>query len=336
MNLCRSKLAPAALLALMTLVPRGPARAEVIEEIVAQVNGKIITRSQFMEREKQVMAQVSSHLVGDELDAATEKARKTLLTDMIREEILLQRAEILGLELDKVYQQALQQLKENQGIKTQEELDEVLKNEGLTREELRDTLLRYNVPEIMINLEVRDKIAVTDAEIEDYFSKHKDEFRIDETFTISEIVLTEEGRTSQELADLVAKADGELKAGAKFNEMVVKYSQAPSRFKDGKIGPVPKGDLAVDIENAAAALKPGEVSAPIRTRAGYHIIRLEEHVLPQDPTIGNSKQKITNRLKQEKFAGDLRKYFNNLMETNLIKVNPNYKQYDDRTVDPVG
>ena len=327
--------ATAALAAVLALAAPCAARAAVIEEIVAQVNGKIITRSQLLDREKQVMAKFSSRLVGDELDVAVDRARRTLLTDMIREEILLQRAEILGLELDKVYQQALNQLKENQGIKNQEELDEVLKNEGLTREELRETLLRYNVPEIMINLEVRDKIAVTEDEITSYFDKHKEEFRIAESFTVSEIVLTDEGRTSAELQELAARVEAELKAGAKFNEMVVKYSQAPSRFHDGKIGPVPRGDLASDIERAAEALKPGEVSPPLKTRAGYHFIRLEEHVEPQDPTVGNSRQKITARLKQDKFSTDLRKFFNSLMETNLIKVNPNYKQYDDRSVDPV-
>jgi peptidyl-prolyl cis-trans isomerase SurA len=335
MNPFVRKLPRAALVCLLALPPISAARAAVIEEIVAQVNGKIITRTQLLEREKQVMAQVSARLVGDELDAAVDRARRTLLTDMIREEVLLQRAEILGLELDKVYQQALNQLKENQGIRTQEELDEVLKSEGLSREELRETLLRYNVPEIMINLEVRDKIAVTEDEISSYFSKHKDQFRIDESFTVSEIVLTEEGRTSEQLRELASKVEAELKAGAKFNEMVVKYSQAPSRFNDGKIGPVPRGDLATDIEKAAEALKPGEVSPPLRTRAGYHIIRLEEHVERQEPTIENSRQKITSLLKQEKFSADLRRFFNSLMETNLIKVNPNYKQYDDRSVDPV-
>ncbi len=325
----------AVVLAVVTAVAHGSARAAVIEEIVAQVNGKIITRSQLMEREQQVMAQVSSRLVGDELDAAVDRARRTLLTDMIREEILLQRAEILGLELEKVFQQALQQLKENQGIKTQDELDEVLRNEGLTRDELRETLLRYNVPEIMINLEVRDKISVTEEEVSEYFDKHKDSFKIEESFTISEIVLSEEGLSGRELAELAARVEAELKSGAKFNEMVVKYSRAPSRFKDGKIGPVPKGDLASDIEKAAEALKPGEVSPPLKTRAGYHIIRLEEHVLPQDPTLENSKQRILGKLKQEKFTGELRKFFSSLMDTNLIKVNPNYKQYDDRTIDPV-
>jgi parvulin-like peptidyl-prolyl isomerase len=319
---------------IVCLLPAAAARAAVIEEIVAQVNGKIITRTQLLERERQVMSQVSARLVGDELDAAVDRARRTLLTDMIREEVLLQRAEILGLELDKVYQQALNQLKENQGIKSQEELDEVLKSEGLTRDELRETLLRYNVPEIMINLEVRDKISVTEDEIADYFDKHKDEFEISESFTISEIVLTEEGRSSAQLQDLATKVEAELKAGGKFNEMVVKYSQAPSRFHDGKIGPVPRGDLASDIEKAAEALKPGEVSAPLRTRAGYHIIRLEEHVEPQEPTVGNSRQKITSRIKQEKFNVDLKKFFSSLMENNLIKVNPNYKQYDDRSIDP--
>jgi len=185
-----------ALITVATLVPFGTPRAEVVEEIAAWVNGQIITRSDLLERERAMTSQLSSKLVGDELDHELKRMRSSLLTDMIRETVLLQRAEILGLELDKVYQQALNNLKEQQGIKSNEELDKVLKQEGISREELRDTLLRYNVPDIMVNLEVRDKIVVTDEEVKTYFENHKEEFRVAEEFTVREIVLTRRCWTS--------------------------------------------------------------------------------------------------------------------------------------------
>lgn len=303
------------------------ARAEIVEEIVASVNGQIITRSELLQRENTVIAQLSSRLVGDDLERQTEQARRTLLTDMIREVILLQRAEILGLELEKVFQQALTQLKEQQGIKTQEELDEVLKEEGISKDELKETLLRYNVPDIMVNLEVREKIAVTDPEVAEHFEKNREQYRTEESFAIQEIVLTQENRTPQELADLAAKVMEESRAGTPFNELVVKYSQAPSRFNDGKIGPLKRGDLAPELEAAALALKPGEVSEPRATRAGYHIVRLESYTAPKEPSLEEARPKIVSALKQQRFAEAIEKYFKMLHETNRIKINPNYKQY---------
>ncbi len=316
---------------LLVLAAASLPRAAVIEEIAAWVNGQIITRSDLLERERQVVAQLSSRYVGDELDKEVERARANLLSDMIREVILLQRAEILGLELDKVYQQALSQLKEQQGIKTNEDLEALLKQEGITRQELRETLLRFNVPDIMVNLEVRDKISITDQEVTDYFEKHREDFRIEESFTVQEIVLTQEGRTPEELTQLGATVMEESKAGTPFNELVVKYSQAPSRFKDGMMGPLKRGDLSAGIESAALALEPGKVSEPIPTKAGLHIIRLESHTLAKDPNLTDARAHITSKLKQEKFVAALTGYFKNLMESNLIEVNANYKQYDQRS-----
>ncbi len=316
---------------LLVLTASGLPRAAVIEEIAAWVNGQIITRSELLERERQVVAQLSSRYVGDELDKEAERARANLLSDMIREVILLQRAEILGLELDKVYQQALSQLKEQQGIKTNEDLEALLKQEGITRQELRETLLRFNVPDIMVNLEVRDKISIKDQEVTDYFEKHREDFRIEESFTVQEIVLTQEGRTPEELTRLGATVMEESKAGTPFNELVVKYSQAPSRFKDGMMGPLKRGDLSAEIESAALALQAGAVSEPIPTKAGLHIIRLESHTLAKDPNLTDARTHITSKLKQEKFVVALTEYFKNLMESNLIEVNANYKQYDQRS-----
>src|SRR5262245_17326005 len=195
--------APIAALALCAIL--APARAAVVEEIAASVNGRIITRSQLLQRESQLMSQLNSRYVGDELDRQIEQARGSLLTDMIREEVLIQRAEILGLELDKVFNQALTQLKEQQHIESQEELEKVLEDEGISKEELKDTLLRFNVPDIMVNLEVREKISVTDQEIEEQFAKNKENYRVEESFSIQEIVLTSEDRTTQDLNDLAAK-----------------------------------------------------------------------------------------------------------------------------------
>lgn len=320
----------AAALILACLAATSP-RADVVEEVAASVNGRIITRSELQEREHVLEAQLSSRFVGDELDRELTRMRANLLTDMIRETILMQRAEILGLELEKVYTQALNQLKEQQGIKTNEELEQVLKKEGITKEELRESLLRFNVPDIMVNLEVRDKIVVTDAEVADYFSKNKETFRTEEQFTIREIVLLQENRSPEDLAKLGQQVLEELRSGTSFNELVVKYSQAPSRFQEGKMGPFKKGDLSPELENAALALKEGEVSEPLPTRAGLHIIKLESHAMPKDPDMEASRSEIVSRLKQAKFQADLKTYFDMLMKSNRIEVRANYKQYDQRS-----
>ena len=306
-------------------------QAAVVEEIAAWVNGDIITRSELMQREETMKAQLSSRLVGDELDQQLERGRANLLTDMIREEILLQRAEVLGLELDKVFQQSLDQLKDQQGIKTNAELDELLKQEGIGRDELRETLLRVNVPDIMINLEVRDKVIVTDEEIEEYYKKHADEFRTQEEFMVRELVLVKEKHPGQELEDVGAKVTEAIEAGTPFEEIVKQYSEAPSKSNDGLIGPLHRGDLLDEIEEAALALEVGKVSGRISTLHSWHWVKLESRTESKTGTMESARGAITSRIKKEKFSGQLRKYLTMLMETNRIEVNPVYKEYDQRS-----
>jgi len=307
--------------------------AAVVEEIAAWVNGDIITRSELLQREQTMVSQLSSRLVGDELDKQLERARATLLTDMIREEILLQRAEVLGLELDKVFQQSLDQLKEQQGIKTNQELDDLLKQEGISRDELRDTLLHVNVPDIMVNLEVRDKVVVTDEEIEEYYKKHADEFKTQEEFMVREIVIVKEKHPGPELEEVGTKVTEAIASGTPFEEIVKKYSEAPSMLNEGLIGPLHRGDLLEEIETAALALQPGQVSGKISTLHAWHWVKLESLTDSKAGTLEMARGAITSRLKKEKFSGQIRKYFLMLMETNRIEVNPVYKDYDQRSMD---
>ena len=323
---CRALMA--AVLGTMLFTTAG---AAVIEEIAAWVNGAIITRSQVLDREEAMVTQFSARYVGDELDSEIERMRGALLTDMIREEMLLQRAEILGLELDKVFEQALENLKQQQGIKTNDELDAVLKQEGLTRDELRETLLRFNVPDIMINLEVRDKIVVTDEDVEKYFKRNESEFRSEEEFSIREIVVQYSEHSAEEFKEILAKVKDEVGLGVPFSEMVVKYSEAPSRFNEGLIGQLHRGDLMRELEAAALSLEVGGVSDVIMTPAGFHVVMLESHTLPEEPDLEEARSSIVAKLKKEKFAEALLDYFDMLFETNRIEVNQLYKKYDQRS-----
>ncbi|MBI3449417.1 MAG: peptidyl-prolyl cis-trans isomerase [Acidobacteria bacterium] len=304
-----------------------PVRGEIIEEVAAFVNGQILTRSEIADREAQIRQQLTRQFAGDELEAKITEARKNLLTDMIRELLLVQRAEILGLDLDKVYQQAIDNLKEQQGIKTNDEMSALLKQEGLTQEELRKTLLRYNVPDIMINLEVRQKLVVTDDELKAYFEKHREEFRVDESYKIREIVLLSDGHTDPELDAITAQIKAELAAGTPFAELVLKYSEAPSRFQEGLVGPMSAADLSPALRAAVEKMKPGEVSEPVAMSHGVHLIQLDTKTDAKEPDFEAVKSGIENKIKQEKFQTALDDYWKKLYNENRINIPEKYRPF---------
>jgi peptidyl-prolyl cis-trans isomerase C len=68
----------------------------------------------------------------------------------------------------------------------------------------------------------------------------------------------------------------ELKGGKSFEELALKYSSCPSGRQGGDLGFFGRGQMVKEFEDAAFALEPGKVSAPVRTQFGYHVIRVTE------------------------------------------------------------
>lgn len=317
----------AAFLLMAQIASIAPARAEIVEEAAAFVNGQIVTKSELEERISQVRSQLSQQFSGADLETRVDEVKKTVLGDMIRELILLQRAEIMGLDLEKIYKQAVDNLKQQQQIKTNDEFKALLQQEGISEKELRKILLRYNVPDIMINLEVRQKIVVTPEEIEDYYNSHPDEFTIEETYKFREVVILAENHEPGEMDKIASKMEADLAGGLPFSEAVLKYSDAPSRFQEGIVGPLKSADLAPEILHVLENLKEGEHSGAIRMRHGIHYVELETHTTPGKKTLDDVRAGIETKLMRERFPAELQAYYKRLYQENRIEVKPIYRMY---------
>jgi parvulin-like peptidyl-prolyl isomerase len=106
----------------------------------------------------------------------------------------------------------------------------------------------------------------------------------------------------------------EAKQGADFSELAKKYSQGPSAPRGGELGFLPRGRLVKPFEDTAFTLKAGEISDIVRTRYGFHIIKIEARrekgVVPEKQAAPSIRNYLSSRKVQEAVqdrVGTLRK-----------------------------
>ena len=308
------------------LVLTAPAGGAIVEEIVARANNRIISKSEFDERGAYILKQIYQQYSGADLDQRLQDAHETMLANMISELLLVERAQSL-LDLDKVRKNLLDDFRKQQNIPSDDELDKLLKEQGMTRKDLEEQLIRLAVPQEIINYEVRRKISVSDAEIRQYYDRHQKEWETPPTVTFNEIVLFYEKANRPEV---VSRGEGivrEARGGTDFGELVQKYSEAGSKETGGFLGPLTAADLHPAIAEAAFHLGTGESSEPIDTGHSLHIIRVVGKTDRIVKTIDDVKEAVTKAVRDEKFRPRYERYIKRLWKESQIEVLPKYEQY---------
>ena len=308
-----------------------PARAAIVEEIVAKVNNRIISKSEFEERSTFILKQIYQQYSGDELDRQLIDAQESMLSNMITELLLLDRAESL-LDLSKVRKNLVDDFRKQQNITSDDDLEKLLKDQGMTRKDLEEQLVRLAVPQEIINYEVRRKISVSEAEIKEYYDAHQKEWETAPTVSFNEIALFYEDVNRPEALSRAQGVVREARAGGTdFGELVQKYSEAPSKESGGFLGPLGVGDLHPAIAETAFRLQAGDVSDPIDTGRSYHIIRLVAKTDRVVKTQDEVRETIVKAVRDAKFRPRYDRYIKKLWRENQIEVLPKYEHYLVRT-----
>jgi parvulin-like peptidyl-prolyl isomerase len=303
-----------------------PAGAAVVEEIVAKVNNRIITKSEFEERGQVLLQQVYQQYFGEDLDREIQAAQDSLLANLITESLLMERAETI-FDLDKIRLTLVSDFRKQQNIPSDEELDRLLVEQEMTRAELEDQLLRLAVPSEIINYDVRRKISVSETETQDYYDSHFEQWETPEQVSFREIVLFYDARSRYDVEGKMDTVLRELEEGAEFVELVRRYSEAGTREADGLIGPLGRGDLNPAIAAAAFGVGIGDVADSIDTGRSLHLVKIVERSSNHVKTLESVREEIQNAVRQTKFGPRYQSYLKQLWRENQIEVMPKYKVY---------
>jgi peptidyl-prolyl cis-trans isomerase SurA len=260
------------------------------DDVMARVNGRKILRT---EVEKYYRNQTEG-----QQSPSTEQAqslRLSILRELIENEILLQRAEKLGLlatdeEVDG-------KLSEIRAPFTKEEFDARLKERGITLDDFKRDLRRSITVEKVLNKEITSKININDSDISNYYNQHKSEFNlIVPQYHLSQILVTTQPSPQvRNLKNDKAQNEGEakkkvsmllnrLESGEDFATVAMNYSEQPdTSATGGDLGFIPENSLQGDKQayEAINRLKPGQYTPPLPAADngthqvfGYRIIRL--------------------------------------------------------------
>lgn len=185
--------------------------------------------------------------------------------------------------------------------------------------EFKKTLedIRTHVLAQMAMREAIKDITITDEEAKRFYDEHPDQFKQPERIHARHILLNDDA----ESADKMAKVQADLKAGVSFDEVAKAVSVCPSAPQGGDLGEFQKGQMVPEFEAAAFALKnPGDISEPVKTQFGWHIIKLEGRVPESVSPFDEVKAQITQELQNTKASDRIRARIDELKKTYKVEI----------------
>ncbi|MBV8146236.1 MAG: peptidylprolyl isomerase [Gammaproteobacteria bacterium] len=252
-------------------------QGELLDRVVAIVNDGVVLNSDL---DAQVDI-VSQRLRQQKLELPPQNVlRQQVLERLVLQEIQVQRAAHAGVKVpDEMLNAALQDVAKRNGL-TLTQLPEALKQQGVDYPEYREEIRREMMLQMLQQRDVLQHISVTPREIDQFLEKQAKAPAENNEYNVSHILIAVGQEASPAQQDAAAKRAQEVyqraKSGEDFAKLAVAYSNSQTALEGGALGWRKGGELPTFLSDTIARLKPGEVSEPLRTPTGYHIIRLNE------------------------------------------------------------
>lgn len=263
------------------------------DEVWAKVNGRRITRTEVEKYYRNQTQGTPQQQQPSEEQALSLKL--SILKELIDNEILMQRAEKLGLlATDEEVESKLNEIK---APYTKEEFDKRMQERNITMDDFKRDLRRSITIDKVLNKEITSKINISDADITNYYNQHKAEFNlIEPQYHLAQILVTpqpnpqvrnlknDKAQNDAEAKKKIQMLQNRLDSGEDFATVAMNYSeQTETSANGGDLGFIPESSLKSDKQawDAITKLKPGQYSGPLPAVDpqsgkvyGYRIIKM--------------------------------------------------------------
>jgi len=242
---------------------------------------------------------------GDQLDVLT-RFRREAMDELIEQEVVAQAAEREGIEADPAMVDA--RIEETRKVfDNADSFRMKLEGEGFTEESFRRHIERMMGATQYLDRIRADAADVSETELEKYYKDNERRLTLPEQVRVRHILIkwkplgTADDRTAvrRQMEPILERA----RAGEDFAELARQYSEdSGTRADGGDTGLFPRGTMVPAFEAAAFALQPGEISDPVETGYGVHILRLEERQEPRLLPLDEIREQLRDYVREEKIA----------------------------------
>ena len=298
---------------------------QVVEDVIVRVNDRIITRSEY---ERALKSLVQEAQQSGATQADVEEREHNLLRDMIDQQILLSKAKELGITGDVETMRQLDEIRKQNHLDSMEALQRAAEQQGVSFEDFKQKIRDQIVSQEVVRDQVGRSIRLTHAQEEAFYDAHKQEFAVPEQVHLSEILVpTPDNATDTQVSDAQKKADAaatRIKGGENFSEVAKQVSGGPTASAGGDLGDFKRGTLGQVLEDATFSLPAGGVTAPIRTRQGFVILRVDSHQQAGVPPLKDVEPQVQEAVYMNSMQPAMRAYLTKMRNETYIDIKPGF------------
>jgi peptidyl-prolyl cis-trans isomerase SurA len=334
-------LASSALAQTHPAAPESPYGGTTVEDIIAQVNDQIITRSDYDRAMKQLDDEMRQH--GATMQQISE-GHKDLLRNLIDQQLWLSKGKELDINGETELIQKLNEIRKQYNLESMDDLEKAAKEQGVSFEDFKANIRNQVITQEVMRQEVGKRISFTPGEVQRYFEEHKQEYAQPESVRLSEILISTGAQSDDPAALAAAKAkaddiEAKLHAGGEFNQLAKSFSEGPTAAEGGDLGQFRRGSLAKVLEDQTFVLKSGQYTDPIRTKQGYVILKVVEHVTGGVPAFKDVEQDVEQSYYMSRMEPALRDYLTKMREEAAIDIKTGFSDTGasaNKSIFPIG
>lgn len=279
------------------------------EDVVAKVNGTILTRSDLEVEVDRIIPRLSFHR------NVTEEKRKNYykkaIEEMINHELQYQDALAKGIKADQnLIDSQAEQFKKR--FITEKEYTAFLEKRKLSEDAIKKHLEKDMLIQLITAKVITEPSKISEDELKKYYTENINKFKQPESYRLRLISVKEEKKAK----DILEK----LKQGENIEELASTMSEDAYRVKAGDTGFVHKGRMHSELEEAASKMKVGEISEILKVQGMYYIIKLEDKKPEHTVSFDEIKEKLKKELEAKKAKEIKEKWITELKSKAKIEI----------------